>query len=143
MMKRFAIIMLKGFWMAPDYVSLARTNKNDSESIKCTCAFVHLDEKSLDSNMDGKWMACKWWIFHLMTTNSTLSKDYRILCELGRNQYFDIILKASNPKREMGKKKKQQQQIDLNCIDVLALIKHLYTFSFTLALARSLNIQCS
>lgn len=76
-----------------------------------------------------------------MTTNSTLSKDYRILCELGRNQYFDIILKASNPKREMGKKKKQQQQIDLNCIDVLALIKHLYTCSFTLA--RSLNIQCS
>lgn len=52
--------MLKGFRMAPDYVSLARTNKNDSESIKCTYAFVHSDKKkSLDSNMDGKWMACK------------------------------------------------------------------------------------
>lgn len=68
-----------------------------------------------------------------MTTNSTLSKDYRILCKLGRNQYFDIILKVSSPKREMKMKKKKQQRIDLNCIDVLALIKHLYTFSFTLA----------
>lgn len=37
--------MLKGFRMAPDYVSLARTNKNDSESIKCTYAFVHSDKK--------------------------------------------------------------------------------------------------
>lgn len=47
--------MLKGSGMAPDYVSLARTNKNDSESIKCTYAFVDLDEKWIPT-----WMASRW-----------------------------------------------------------------------------------
>lgn len=68
-----------------------------------------------------------------MTTNSTLSKDYRILCELGRNQYFDIILKASSPKREMRKKKNNNKS---------TLIASLYWhLSSTYTLSRSLSLS--